>query len=566
MSLFQPANTMDQPRKLLFGLIIFRIFTITVLMGSTTFLNYRSGQSWSAVQQLTVYSIGVIYLLSIFYLLALQYNTSYRFQAITQIFVDVLFWSCLVYITGGLYSPITFIYALTIIQGALLLGGRGAVITCCLSVLLFFFVVLFEAHGIYHSVLDLRPSFEDPFALKQLYQIFLNVCMFVLIAVLASYLAREVSTREEKLTKERMSLKVQKMLNRSIIRGMRTGFLMTDPDGKLTFLNMAAERLFSISHEEVLDQPMDFVVPILKPYMQLEIAKKEWARQIELKLSDNPEDNRWISFAFSDVVGLNGDKVGTIVIADEITERRLLENRVFQNQKLAAIGELAAGIAHEIRNPLASISGSIQMLKSEFPPGDDNEKLMEIILRETDRLNSLINDFLSYARPKPLNIAAINIREIIEDILQLLSQTSGLSRIRIRVEYYDNMPELYGDAGQIRQMLWNVIKNSAEAASGRSTGVVWITIGKGPETEEGLPTIQFVISDNGKGMEKETLEQIFHPFFTTKPGGTGLGMSIMHQVVQGHNGIVEVDSTVEKGTRFTITIPTDSLRKQTVAV
>jgi len=557
---------MDQPKKQLFGMIIFRIFTITMLMGSTTFLHYRSGQSWSAVQQLTLYSIGIIYLLSIFYLLALQYNTSYRFQSITQVFTDVIFWSCLVYITGGLHSPISFIYALSIIQGALLLGGRGAIITCLLSIAMFLCVIWFESYGIFHARLGLTPSFENIFTMKELYQVFLNICMFVLISMLASYLAREISTREVKLTKERMSLMVQKTLNRSIISGIKAGFIMTDLSGKITFINVAAEELFGVKHEDVIDQPLEFVIPIMELFIRVEIDGKPWKRYAEIKLNDNPDDNRWVSFSFSDVIGIEDEKVGFIIISNEITEKRQLENRVFQNQKMAAIGELAAGIAHEIRNPLASISGSIQMLKSEFPPGDDNDKLMEIILRETDRLNTLIIDFLSYARPQPLNIHSINVREIVEDILQLLAQNAKLNKVRIRVEYDDSMPELFGDVGQIKQMLWNVIKNSAEAASTKTTGVVWLTVGQGKDTDDGLPSIQFVISDNGMGMDNEVLEQIFHPFFTTKKSGTGLGMSIMHQVVQGHNGEVEVDSTPNKGTKIRIVIPCDHSQQKTIAV
>jgi two-component system sensor histidine kinase PilS (NtrC family) len=551
MDVVLPVRQIEGERRKLLGLILFRILIITVLMGSTTILNLRTGQTWTPVQKLILYSIGVIYLLSIFYLLAVKYNTSYRFQAITQLFVDVIFWSSLIYLTGGLNSPFTFLYTLSIIHGSILLGKRGAYMTCLMSFACFGVVIWFENYHIFHSTLMLTKSFDNLWNTRELYQIFLNLCMFAFITALAVRLASEVETREAALVTQRISLKVQQMLNRSIMAGINSGFVMIDRNGDITFMNVPAERLIGLTHHEAKGRNLSDVFNDLRDGIIRESKGEDWKRYVELKLDAESDSPRFLTFTFSNLLGGENDRVGSMVVIDDITERRRLEESLFRNQKLAAIGELAAGIAHEIRNPLASISGSIQMLRAEFPPGGDNEKLAEIILRETDRLNNLINDFLSYARPRPVDRLPINIHEIMEDITELLAQQPETDLVRVRVEY-DHLTELSGDSGQIRQMLWNILKNAVEAASAKNPGVVWVKIGSKPGAPDHL---MFSISDNGEGMSAEVQERIFDPFFTTKSSGTGLGMAIVYQVVKNHRGSIEVNSKPGNGTQFIITLP-----------
>ena len=202
----------DEKKKKIVGLIFFRIVTITVLMGATTLLNYRSGHEWTLVQQIILYSIGVTYFLSIFYLLAVKSSSNYNFQAVAQVTMDLLFWSCLIYLTGGLHSPFTILYTLPIFYSSSLLGKRGAYMAFVLSIIFFSIVILFEANVIFHSSLQLDKSFDDLFNIAEVYQFFLNFCMFFLVMILAVSLAKEVAIREEILTTERISLKMQKML------------------------------------------------------------------------------------------------------------------------------------------------------------------------------------------------------------------------------------------------------------------------------------------------------------------------------------------------------------------
>ena len=541
--------------KKLLGLILFRIVTITVLLGSTTYLNFRSNQEWAPVHYIITYSIGLSYLMSIFYLLAIKTKTSYRFQARIQVFADILFWSCLIYLTGGLHSPFTFLYAISVIYGAVLLGRRGAIFAFILSTVLFGVVIWMESYGIYHSYLSLAASFTNIWDLPEIYQVFLNVCMFFLTTLLASYLASQLERREQILTRQRMSLEIERMLNRSIVAGISSGFITIDLQGVITFFNVAAERISGVPHDKAQGRHLGEVMPQLVEAVDKEGKGEKWERHIEIRLDTNGQEARYAAISFSDLIGPENRRDGSIVIIEEITERRRLEELAQRNQRLAAIGELAAGMAHEIRNPLASISGSVQMLSGEFSAEDDNQKLMEIILREIDRLNSLISDFLSFARPKPLNVGMVNLQEILEDITELIVSNIRYQDVRIRVEFQPKLPELVADAAQVRQMLWNILNNAAEAAARTIKPVVWVKIYKNPTSNGEGESIVHEIRDNGPGMEKEVLERIFDPFFTTKNKGTGLGMSIVYQIVQAHKGKIDVYSRMGEGTVFLVTLP-----------
>ncbi len=542
----------ENKQKRLLALILFRILTITVLLGSSVIINIKTDQPWTRVQYIIFYSIGVTYLLSIFYLLAAKYTRNYVFQSVTQLVGDLIFWSSLVYLTGGLHSPFTFLYTLTIIHGSILLRKFGALLTSSLATVFLILVIWMESNQIFHQSLGLQASFYHFWEFDEVYHFFLNFCMLILTALLASYLAEQLAAREEVLTRQTMSLEMQRMLNRSIVRGISSGFIMTDLRGRVTFINDAAENLIETTRRDCQEKPVVDILPELESGLSRELNGDEWGRRMEITRRENSGQMQWVTAQFSDLLGARQERVGILIQLENITERRKLEEKVFRSEKLAAIGELAAGIAHEIRNPLTSISGSIQMLSADLSEGSDNQKLMEIILRETDRLNLLIDDFLSYARPKSMTTDVVYLQEILEDITHLVEQTTGGRRVHLRTEYEEHLPELYADSNQIRQVLWNVIKNSVESLPDNRPGVVWVTIGRAEASDH---RIRFVIRDNGRGMSREVKDRVFDPFYTTKQGGTGLGMAIVYQIIHAHGGTVEVESESGVGTTFTIVLP-----------
>jgi len=222
-----------------------------------------------------------------------------------------------------------------------------------------------------------------------------------------------------------------------------------------------------------------------------------------------------------------------------------MEEHVDRVEKMAAVGEMAAGLAHEIKNPLASLTGSIQMLRGDIPFSPDHDKLMHIVLREADRLSSLVNDFLLFARPPVGKTEPIELKEALAETLELFERdNAGRDGISITTAYIPNI-WISMDASHLRQILWNLLLNAAESISG-----------SGRVSVEMIPSMnRFIgiqISDTGCGISKERVDSIYDPFFTTKSSGTGLGLSIVHRILESYDGWIEVASEIDKGTTFTL--------------
>lgn len=226
-------------------------------------------------------------------------------------------------------------------------------------------------------------------------------------------------------------------------------------------------------------------------------------------------------------------------------ELRDMENHVKRVEKMAAVGEMAAGLAHEIKNPLASLTGSIQLLKEDVQYDPDHDRLMQIILREADRLSSLANNFLLYARPPAGKIESIELEKVIIETAELFEKdASNDGRITTTKKLQPNI-WVSMDPVHLRQILWNLLLNASEAIEGQ--GVIDIEM---YELKSKRACIK--ISDNGCGMSAEELKSIFDPFFTTKPSGTGLGLSIVHRILEAYDFWLNVESEVNKGTTLTI--------------
>ncbi len=269
-----------------------------------------------------------------------------------------------------------------------------------------------------------------------------------------------------------------------------------------------------------------------------------------------------------------GAVTGVVGTFQDLTKIRRLEEEVRKRQKLAMIGQMAADMAHEIRNPLASLSGSMQVLRKELTLGEENQRLMEIALRETDRLDNIITEFLYYARPSPLNCKPCDLHALIVETLQLLKHGKGYDRrVEIKTTLADPPLTAWVDADQMRQVFWNLSINAIEAMN--DGGVLAISSGiresgegmealllpplkAGSGAEEPVDEQRFLeiaFEDTGGGIKREYLDRIFDPFFTTKSHGSGLGLAIVHRIIADHSGHIWADSLEGRGTRFTLLLP-----------
>ena len=248
-----------------------------------------------------------------------------------------------------------------------------------------------------------------------------------------------------------------------------------------------------------------------------------------------------------------GEQVGSIINFQDLTQIKQMEVELKRSDRLAAVGKLSAGIAHEIRNPLAAISGSVQLIANGNSVSVDDKKLLEITLRETDRLNKLIKDFLAYARPVQPTKVPVRVKNFLADIQPLLSADHRFEKVRINYTVSEDL-KISVDVDQFKQVFWNLLVNAAESM--QNGGCINIDIIPYADFDTfNKDFVKIVVSDNGCGMDSEHVNRLFEPFYTTKSDGTGLGLATVYRIVEAHDGKIQVSSIKGTGTVFTIFLP-----------
>jgi two-component system, NtrC family, sensor histidine kinase PilS len=243
---------------------------------------------------------------------------------------------------------------------------------------------------------------------------------------------------------------------------------------------------------------------------------------------------------------------GSLLLLEDLTEISSMEDRVKRAERLAALGRLAAGVAHEIRNPLASVSGSLELLQATPNADEDDRRLIGIAVREVDRLATLVTNLLEYARPRPLMHMELDLVELAREVATACAQDPVFEGVELEVAAPEGSVVVDVDAGQLRQVLWNLYRNAGEVTD---AGVVEVEVRRWLEGDP--PGVQISVTDHGPGIPAEDREHIFEPFFTTKDAGTGLGLAIVHRIVEDHEGTLEVNSPLPDGpgTRITLRLP-----------
>jgi two-component system sensor histidine kinase PilS (NtrC family) len=344
--------------------------------------------------------------------------------------------------------------------------------------------------------------------------------------------------------------------------------LTIDLSGNINFLNRTAERILNQKEDKLKDTSIYDLFPTITSLIE-QAKKKDSApspdyQRYETPLSDRDGKTIYLGFSISPLTDPKGSLIGHTLIFQDITKFKEMEEEVKRVDKMAAVGLLAAGMAHEIRNPLASLSGSIQMLKGELTLDDHQEHLMKITLRESERLNALITDFLLFAQTPQTRKINYPVRRILEDTIDLFIHSPAFHN-GIRIQQPSAREDIHAsvDPDQMKQVFWNLFTNAAQSMS--NGGEIHVRMARGNDwgmTDlplsfqlRGKEWAKISIIDSGNGMAQEEKEKIFEPFFTTKENGTGLGLSIVHKIIENHNGLIKVESEVGRGSTFTIYLP-----------
>lgn len=511
-------------------LIAFRVVFITFFFGSTFF--FWGFRRFPYLYALT-FIIVALYILTIIYALLLGKVKKLTAFAYIQLIFDVILEILLIFFTGGIDSWYSFTLIITILASSIVLNKKAGFIIATLSSLLYGMLINLQFYGVLPLVGDYIVEAKEYF-----YKIFIHIIFFYLTAYLSGYLSARLEKTEQKLEEKDLDIRDLEFFNREVIESLPSGLFTTDVSGRAVMFNRAAERITGIRRETVIGRHIDSVLPFFKlPFSE---GRKEETITVD-------GIRKIIGLTISGLKDFAGLTKGFIVVFQDLTKIKQLEQEIQQKEKLAAIGELSSNIAHEIRNPLASLKGSIQMLKEDSVTATYKEKLMEIALKEMDRLNRIITDFLAYSRPGKPEIMQFDLHGLLDETVELLKnmeQTKG--RLSIKKEYNGAM-EANADSQKMKQVFWNLGLNAIDAM--HEGGELTIS------TRKADTYIEIKFKDTGVGIEEKNIRKIFYPFFTTKEQGTGLGLAIAYRIIEEHKGRMNMESVPGIGTTFTVILP-----------
>jgi two-component system sensor histidine kinase PilS (NtrC family) len=337
-----------------------------------------------------------------------------------------------------------------------------------------------------------------------------------------------------------------------IFESVGSGLVGVDPNGRVTAFNRAAESITGMRAEDAIDQGWEAIFGAGVDLAEVRRAVSEGsepAPRYEFRLRRRDGQEVPVGISFWSLRSGAGDVAGLIGVCQDLSSIKQMEQRMRQADRLAAVGRLSANMAHEIRNPLASISGAVEALARDLPADHTRSQLVEIVLRESARLNQIVGDFLEYARPAPMAPIEINMAEILDEVLLLIEHRTLPANLKVSREYGDTLATR-ADPQRLRQAVWNLCLNAVQAMPDGGE----LRVGARSLRERG-GRLQIAITDTGQGIADADLPHIFEPFFSTKPEGSGIGLALVYRVVEEHGGTIEVRSRVGEGTTFLVTLP-----------
>ncbi len=563
----------DRIRKLKV-LMISRVIIITLLLSIILFIQLRKGVAlFITPNNLIYYFIGLTYLITLTYVPFLNRTKNVQKFAFIQHIVDVFLITLLIYLTGGIESFFVIAYIFSIISGSIILYKKGAYFITSISSIAYGAFLDLEYYGLIHPMYNSLSSGYYYSGSYVLYRIFVYVLAFFVVAFLSSHLAEELRRKRHELIQKQDDYEKLEAFNRDIVQSLDSGLLTIDSHGEITSFNKTAQKILGLNSKEMERGHIQRLFPDIDEAlfsMAENSPKANTYERCETTFVDKTGKTLFLGFSISPLRDNNDQVTGKTFIFQDITKFKEMEDQIKRSDRMATIGEFAAGIAHEIRNPLTSLSGSIQVLKEELELKGANRHLMDIILRESERLNNLITDFLLFAQPPRINKEKLDIGQVIDETLQLFENSPGHNRAIKIVKELKREIVLLGEPHQLKQLFWNLFINAAQIMpNGGELRVNLETVNadrisnrlKGAKKGETIPFAKISISDTGDGIKPGEKEKIFEPFFTTKEGGTGLGLAIVHRIVENHEGFISVNSQRNKGTTFDIFLPTGGVLK-----
>lgn len=469
-----------------------------------------------------------------------------------QFGVDIVFVTLLAHFSGGLASPFKLLYFLPVFVGSARLGFRTGTVLAAASVAGYVFLSLVDPGG--------WRYLEESGAAAEMTILILSL---LLVAALVGYLSRTAEERERQLRETRAELGTARLRIANIIDSMRSGLVLVDRDGRVVHINASGARILGISEDDARGNEYRIVfadVPAFYERIAMALDAGRPESRAEFFVRKKGGGSLPVGLSTSILRDDAGEDAGVIAIFQDLTEARRVEERLRHEDRLAALGEFAAGLAHEIRNPLNAIKGSTELLRESIEAKGDEERLLDLVTREVDRLNNLVQDVLHFGRMESAERESVRLDRLLKDVAVLArNHPSYRPDIELAVEADDEI-EGVANADELRRAILNLTINAFEAI--QKTGKVrLLLIPRSKFSERGLEAgneydVAIVVEDTGCGVAADRRGEIFQPFKTDKKGGTGLGLSIVDKIVQAHGGRITIASESGKGSRFVVYLTT----------
>ncbi|MDX1642876.1 MAG: ATP-binding protein [Thermoanaerobaculia bacterium] len=521
-----------------------RLVAITSLLLPYLLIQLSSGLEPGHFDFLYLFA-GLTYGASLGYILLMRFGAPQLLQAWVQLVGDLALVSALVYYFGSA-SAFSVLYLPVIMTAATLLGFRAAITTSSTAWVLYALLAVASFEGWLPQPAAARAETLSIWLL--LYKLAVHLFGFYGIAVLASKLTSGVTELELELEEKSEDLADLRVRHQDIVQSIPSGLLTTDEAGVITSLNRAGAEILGVEPTDFEGRAIDTTALFTKAQWERYTSNPELGRQRNELAWEQDDETRHIGFGVTRLASAEGSPSGWVLVFQDLTEWRALEEQIRLKDRMAAVGELAAGIAHELGNPLAAISGSVQMLSKGFDVETPQRKLLDIMQKESQRLNRTIKGFLQFARPKERSIVEFDISRLLEENLELLRNSQEVSsEHRLELELEPGSGRITADPDQISQLFWNLARNALRAMP--EGGTLRVT-GRRDGADYRLDFV-----DSGRGMTEEERRRIFHPFHAGFREGTGIGMSIVYRIVEEHGGRLEVDSAPGEGTTITVHLP-----------
>ena len=481
----------------------------------------------------------------------LRYNPTA--QAYIQFFGDLILITCLVYFLGGATSPFSLLYLIVIAVASTLLRRRAGVIVASAAFLLYGGMIV----ALFYSWLQPANGIQEPIPVWRLvYNLAVHGFGFYGVALLTYYLAHNVTRAERELEMKSEHLADLQVVHRDVIQSITSGLITTDLAGTITSANLAGLEILDRAGVDLVGLPIHQSGLFTAEHWREATAASEQTGRMRSEVEVTRKDGaaRFVGFTISRLTDAFDNQRGYIVIFQDLTRWRRIQEELRMKDRMVAVGELAAGLAHEIGNPLAAISGSVQMLAGRVDGDPAQRKLIEILLKESHRLDRTIKGFLRFARPRERSSISFDIARLLTENFELLQNSEEVSdRHHLELDLDPPSARLFADPDQVSQIFWNLARNSLRAMPDGGTLRVTGQFSDGPSAGDWY---RLQVIDSGRGMTEEQRTNLFHPFQSFFDGGTGIGMAIVYRIVQDHGGRLHVDSRPGTGTTITVELPT----------